>query len=141
MRVHFVHCEIFDVEHWNITQRCNKSVYFMLSILNHSCGGSHTDHLLHGHSNTIIKRCFVLMKMWVLKSDQCKNNDPSDCLCLINSIGIVDSYVYTSYTQIYKMPLKLIVYRQKHNLISLCYSRERGWVFLKATFLVIEGNN
>ena len=24
MHVHFVHCEIFDVEHWNITQRCNK---------------------------------------------------------------------------------------------------------------------
>ena len=21
--VYFVHCEIFDVEHWNITQRCN----------------------------------------------------------------------------------------------------------------------
>ena len=22
--LHFVHCEIFDVEHWNVTQRCNK---------------------------------------------------------------------------------------------------------------------
>ena len=42
---------------------------------------------------------------------------------------------------IYKMPLKLIVYRQKHNFISLCYSRERGCVFLKATFQGIKGNN
>ena len=24
MHEHFVHCEIFDVNHWNITQRCNK---------------------------------------------------------------------------------------------------------------------
>ena len=25
--LHFVHCEIFDVKHWNITQRCNKKYY------------------------------------------------------------------------------------------------------------------
>ena len=27
MYVHFVNCEIFDVEHWNITQRCNNTLY------------------------------------------------------------------------------------------------------------------
>ena len=30
MHVHFVHCEIFDVEHCNITQRCNNEFYYVL---------------------------------------------------------------------------------------------------------------
>ena len=33
MHVHFVHCEIFDVEHWNITQRCNRLIYNMVAVL------------------------------------------------------------------------------------------------------------
>ena len=33
MHVHFMHCEIFDVEHWNITLRCNKYDFFPVCIL------------------------------------------------------------------------------------------------------------
>ena len=30
MHVHFVHCEIFAVKHWNITQRCNNVHWYTL---------------------------------------------------------------------------------------------------------------
>ena len=27
MHVYFVHCEIFDIKHWNINERCNTFLY------------------------------------------------------------------------------------------------------------------
>ena len=30
MHVHFLHCEIFGVKHWNIAQRCNTFYYVFI---------------------------------------------------------------------------------------------------------------
>ena len=30
MHVHSVHCEMLDVKHWNISQRCNNTYYLYL---------------------------------------------------------------------------------------------------------------
>ena len=32
MHQHFVHCEIFDVKHWNITQRCKNYSYCFICV-------------------------------------------------------------------------------------------------------------
>ena len=48
MHVHFVRCAIFDVKHWNITQKCNKYNIFFYSSL---CSLSGLKYNIHMFTN------------------------------------------------------------------------------------------